>query len=162
MDNIAKVEQKLNEMNIPYKIVYHEAAYKVGDLSDIAFEYKEEIVKNLFLKDAKGSRHFLVVVQKDKRADLKKLRRQLGTGPLSFASEERLEKYLKLTRGAVSPFGIMNDTEREVEVVFDKDLVEKEILGVHPNDNTASIFLSFADIKRIVEDNGNSICYAEI
>jgi len=98
MDNITKVKQKLDAMDIPYKIVYHKAAFSVGDLDDIEFENKDDIVKNLFLRDLKGTRHFLIVVEKAKKADLKKLRQQLGCSALSFASEGRLEKYLKLSK----------------------------------------------------------------
>lgn len=78
------------------------------------------MVKNLFLRDAKGKRHFLVVLDKDKRADLKALQEQLSCSKLSFASEERLKKHLGLSRGSVTPLGILNDAQGMVELVFDR------------------------------------------
>lgn len=162
MDNKTKALQKLEEMNVPYKIINHKAAYHVGDLDGIEFEHKDDVVKNLFLRDAKGKRHFLVVLEKNKKADLKSIRQQLDCSALSFASERRLDKYLKLTKGSVSPLGIINDTQSDVEVVFDKDLVDKDVLGVHPNDNTATILISFKDLEKIIRANGNKIYYVEI
>jgi len=103
-----------------------------------------------------------VVLGKDKKADLKELRKQLGSSALSFASEQRLEKYLMLSKGSVSPLGIINDTNREVEVAFDVELTTKEILGIHPNDNTATVLLSFADLKKVIEINGNTIKYVTV
>ncbi|MDD2480661.1 MAG: YbaK/EbsC family protein, partial [Lutispora sp.] len=76
--------------------------------------------------------------------------------------DERLDKYLGLKKGAVSPLGIINDTNKDVEVVFDKDLVGIENLGVHPNDNTATVVLSYDDLKRIVSENGNRIKYVNL
>ena len=84
---------------------------------------KGTLCKNLFLRDAKGKRHFLVTCDEKKTVDLKALGRTLGAGNLSFASEERLEKYLGLKQGSVSPFGLMNDTDHAVEFFIDKDLI---------------------------------------
>jgi len=120
------------------------------------------VCKNLFLRDYKGKRHFIVVLDKDKQADLKKMRDQLGTTALSFASEERLQKYLQLSKGAVAPFGIINDTNCAVEVVFDKDLIGKKSLGFHPNENTATVWISFDDIKEVIQQNGNKIAYVTV
>ena len=86
------------------------------------------MVKNLFLRDAKGKRHFLVVLDKDKRADLKALQEQLSCSKLSFASEERLKKHLGLSRGSVTPLGILNDAQGMVELVFDRDLIGRRRL----------------------------------
>ena len=118
---------------------------------------KGEVCKNLFLRDAKGRRHFLVVVPGEARADLRALAAQLESSKLSFASAERLEKYLGLKQGEVTPLGVLNDADAAVEVVFDRGLERFPCLGVHPNDNTATVWLSLADILRVVEGNGNEI-----
>jgi Ala-tRNA(Pro) deacylase len=81
---------------------------------------------------------------------------------LTFASEERLFKYLQLRKGEVTPLGIINDLDALVEVVLDKDLIGKNKLGVHPNDNTATVWISFDDLKKIIEQNGNMIHYVTI
>ena len=108
--------------------------------------------KNLVLRDSKGKRHFLVTCDEKKKVDLKALGRQLGAGNVSFASEERLEKYLGLKQGSVSPFGLMNDTEKAVEFFIDKDLSRCKSLGIHPLENTATVFLSFKDLDKFLWD----------
>lgn len=120
------------------------------------------VCKNLFLRDEKGKRHFLVVLDKDKKADLKSIQKQQGSTKLSFASAKRLDKYLKLEKGEVTPLGVINDVDASVEVVFDDDLIEKTRLGVHPNTNTATVWISFEDLKKVIEQNGNKIKYLNI
>jgi Ala-tRNA(Pro) deacylase len=103
-----------------------------------------------------------VILPKDKQADMKLISEQLGCSRLSFASEERLGRFLKLTKGSVSPLGILNDADASVDVVFDKSLMGKKRLGVHPNDNTATVWLSFDDLHDIVRRNGNAIHFIEL
>lgn len=86
-----------------------------------------DMYKNLFLRDAKGEKHFMVVMNKDKKVDLRSLQKQLNCTRLSFASEESLYKYLYLHKGEVTPMAIINDSEGIVEVVLDNDLVEKNV-----------------------------------
>ena len=121
-----------------------------------------EVCKNLFLRDAKGERHFLVVLNKDKKADLKSIQKQLGCTRLGFASEGRLLEYLHLQKGEVTPLGIINDPDALVEVVLDNDLAGKTKLGFHPNDNTATLWISFNSLKKIIKRNGNKIHYVTI
>lgn len=157
------VLSKLEEMNIPYEMIEHEAAYTVEDMDRIGFDEKVTVCKNLFVRDQrKKATHWLVVLHKDKRADLDSLAVQLGTKHLSFASAERLQKYLGLAQGEVTPLGILNDENHSVIVVFDRDLIGKEHLGVHPNDNTATLIVSFDGIKRFVEDHGNTLLYVTV
>lgn len=158
MEQKNKVYKTLEECGIQYHVVEHPAVYTIEEMDALeTMIHKEAIVKNLFLRDAKGKKHFLVVLGKHKKADLKRLREQLESSPLSFASEDRLMKYLNLTKGAVTPFGIINDSQREVEVVIDRSLVGKDILGVHPNDNTATVFLSYEDLINVIETHGNKV-----
>ncbi|MDD4297522.1 MAG: prolyl-tRNA synthetase associated domain-containing protein [Ruminiclostridium sp.] len=162
MNNQEKVLQRLDDLGISYEIVQHSAVYTIEDMVALGLGEKGSIVKNLFLRDDKGKNHFLVLLAQDKKADLEKLRSQLNSTKLGFASEQRLDKYLGLSKGAVSPLGIINDTDHAVNVVFDKDLTTKDKLGVHPNDNTATVFISFDDLKKIIEMNGNKIVYLKI
>ena len=127
------------------------------EMEELGLEKMEETAKNLFLRDQKGKNHFLVVIRADKQANLKELGEKLGGVRLSFASEERLEKYLGLKKGAVTPLGILNDTACAVKVFLDRDFLEKEEIGVHPNDNTASVYLKTADLMQIIKEHGNSL-----
>ena len=152
-----KVFARLEELGVSYEVTEHPAVVTIGEMDALGLTAKGEVCKNLFLRDAKGRRHFLVVVPGEARADLRALAAQLESSKLSFASAERLEKYLGLKQGEVTPLGVLNDADAAVEVVFDRGLERFPCLGVHPNDNTATVWLSLADILRVVEGNGNEI-----
>jgi Ala-tRNA(Pro) deacylase len=157
-----KVFEVLNALNIDYQTINHSAVFTAEEGLKLNIPQYGDMCKNLFLSDAQGKRHFLVVLYKDKKADLKCIQKQLGCTRLTFASEERLFKYLQLRKGEVTPLGIINDLDALVEVVLDKDLIGKNKLGVHPNDNTATVWISFDDLKKIIEQNGNMIHYVTI
>ncbi len=156
-----KVYKRLNALEIKYEVTHHPPVFTIDEMECLKLPYSD-VCKNLFLRDAKGKKHFLVVLSKNKKANLKSIQEQLGTTNLSFASEKRLNKYLQLRKGEVTPFGILNDRECEVEVVMDKELKDKTKLGVHPNDNRATVWIAFSDLKRVIEENGNIINYATI
>lgn len=152
-----KVFAALEALAIEYRVVKHQAVFTVEEMDSLKLTRHGDVCKNLFLRDDKGNRHFLVVLDKGKRADLKSIQKQLGCTRLGFASEERLFKYLGLQKGEVTPLGIINDPEALVEVVLDSDLKGKDKLGFHPNDNTATVWISFDDLQRFIEKNGNKI-----
>ena len=141
-----RVYDALNKLGIKYEVVEHEPVHTMEDMDRLGLPEKGTLCKNLFLRDAKGKRHFLITCDENAKVDLKSLGRQLGAGNLSFASEERLEKYLGLKQGSVSPFGLMNDTDHAVEFFIDKNLSKCKSLGIHPLENTATVFLSFKDL----------------
>ena len=145
-----RVYDALEQLKIKYEVVEHEPVHTMEDMYRLGLPQKGTLCKNLFLRDAKGKRHFLVTCDEKKTVDLKTLGRQLGAGNLSFASEDRLEKYLGLKQGSVSPFGLMNDTEHAVEFFIDKDLSRCKSLGIHPLENTATVFLSFKDLDKFL------------
>lgn len=145
-----RVYDALDQLKIKYEVVEHEPVHTMEDMDRLGLPAKGTLCKNLFLRDAKGKRHFLVTCDEKKTVDLKTLGRQLGAGNLSFASEDRLEKYLGLKQGSVSPFGLMNDMEHAVEFFIDKDLSRCKSLGIHPLENTATVFLSFKDLDKFL------------
>lgn len=118
--------------------------------------------KNLFLRNQKGNRHYLVILESSKKADIKTLTSNLGEDRLSFASAERLMRFLGLEAGAVSPFGLINDTQKEVEVVIDQDLRTAAQVNFHPNVNTATVGISFSDFERFLSWCGNRVRYLKI
>ncbi len=157
-----KIIDKLNELNIQYKIVEHDAAFTMEDLAQHHLESYGHIPKNLVLRDVKGTRNMIVVLHGDKRANLQLIRDEIDSTKLSFASDERLMKYLSVEKGSVSALGIIFDTEKELEVYFDADLKNEEILGCHPNENTATVFLKFDDLKKYVESSGHRITFIKV
>lgn len=150
----------LGDKGIVYECMEHPPVYTMKDTEAAGITKKGAICKNLFLRDAKGTNHYLVTLPSAKRVNLKGLAEQLGSSKLSFASAERLQKYLGVAQGCVSPLGVLNDESRSVVVVFDQDLPDGGAVGVHPNDNTASIWLAFADLRKIIEQHGNPIAFA--
>ena len=139
----------LDEQGIQYEKMEHKAVFTMEEMDEVGISAKGGVVKNLFLRDGKGKNHFLVVVPEEKRVNLSDLSAQLNASKMSFASADRLAKYLGVVQGAVSPLGVLNDETGSVTVVFDKSL-ENKVIGVHPNDNTATLWLPFEELKKII------------
>ena len=98
--------------------------------------------KNLFFRNHKGNRHYLVCFDCECSMAIHDLEQKLHQGKLSFASEQRMERYLGLRPGSVSPFGLINDEQNHVHLFLDKYLLNYPSLSFHPNDNTATVVIS--------------------
>lgn len=158
-----KVLKKLQELNIAYKEVEHTPVYTIEDMDKLGNVFEgAKICKNLFVRDQKGKRHFLVVLPEEKRVPLADIATKIGSTKLSFASEERLMKYLKLAPGAVTPLAVINDETNDVEVVFDEDLKKEKLLGVHPCVNTSTILITPESLEKYVKESNNKIKYIKI
>lgn len=156
-ENLLKM---LDEMNIKYEIYTHSPMFTIED--SLEMNIPEGLVKNLFLRNDNGKKHYLVTICKEKNADLKQVRSEIGSSRLSFASEERLNKHLKLKKGSVTPLGVINDSENAVEVFFDEDMKNIEKIGVHPLENTATIFLSLDDLIKFINHTGHTVKFIKI
>ncbi|GAA0180967.1 prolyl-tRNA synthetase associated domain-containing protein [Clostridium sediminicola] len=152
----------LSDMNITYDIIEHPAVYTIEEMDNLSIDTNNQVVKNLFVRDDKKKRYFLIAVQKDKRVNLKELKTKLNCRPLSFASESALDEILGLNKGAVTPFGILNDTKCKVEVVLDNDVRYFHHIGIHPNDNTATVWIKPEDLEAVIKKHGNEFSYVEI
>ena len=159
MYNKQEVIELLNNKNIEFEMVEHEAVFTMEDMDNLNLGEKGTEVKNLFLRDEKGKNHFLVVAKEDTKIDLKTLKDKINSTKLSFASEERLQKYLGVTKGCVSPFGVLNDEQKEVKVFIDKNVEIEAKIAVHPNDNTATVYIATKDVENIIKEHGNSVEY---
>ncbi|MEG0998896.1 MAG: YbaK/EbsC family protein [Clostridiales bacterium] len=131
-------------------------------LATLHLDKDEVIPKNLFLRDNKKTHYYLVAIDKNKRLDLKKLRQQLQSRSLTFASNADLEKYLGLTQGSVSPLGILNDVTLSVEIILDTDIMVNKKIGIHPNENTATIWLNPKDLENLIITHGNIIHHIKL
>lgn len=119
--------------------------------------------KNLFVRDDKKREYFLITVKGNKRVDLKEFRKSHGTRPLSFASAEDLMNFLKLTPGSVTPLGLLNGAGHNVKFFLDKDFLEPPgLIGIHPNENTATVWLKTGDLLKLIKENGNEVELAEL
>jgi Ala-tRNA(Pro) deacylase len=118
--------------------------------------------KNLFLRNQKGDRHYLVILVHTKRADLRAVANQIGDGKLSFASHERLMTHLGVAPGSVSPFGLIHDRNKHVRVFLDRDLKSAARISFHPNINTATVTMAFADFEKFLAFTGARVAYVDV
>jgi len=156
------VETRLRELGISFERHEHPPVFTVEQAEKHWAGIDATHCKNLFLRNQKGTRHYLVIVKHSKRADLRSVSTQIGDGKLSFASPDRLMKYLGLTPGSVSPFGLMNDCDRHVHVAIDCDLKSAARVSFHPNINTATLTLAFSDFQRFLSTCGQVVQYVSV
>ena len=153
----------LTDNHIWHEITEHRAVYNMAELSQIDIPYPEADAKNLFVRDDKKRNYYLITVKGDKRVDLKEFRHRHKLRPLSFASEHDLMDIMHLTAGSVTPLGILNDSEIKVRVFIDEYFLEQSnLIGVHPNDNTATLWLKTDDLIGIIKKHGNPVDIVEI
>jgi Ala-tRNA(Pro) deacylase len=144
----------LDNIHIAYKKYEHPPVFTVEEAQKHRPPGDFWECKNLFLRNRKGDKHYLVTVHADKRLDLKAVGEIVGE-KVGFASPERLKKYLDLEPGSVSPFGLLNDTNHEVVFILDSDALKHEYIGVHPNTNTQTLVIKTDDFKRTIESLDN-------
>lgn len=159
--NKEEIYQYLKEQGIPYEITEHKAVYNMAELDSVVLPYPEWDAKNLFVRDDKKENYCLITVRGDKKVDLKKFRKSHGLRPLSFASAEDLLRFLGLTPGSVSPLGILDDSECRVHFYLDASF-SGHLIGMHPNDNTATVWLPADDLVRLIREHGNAVDFAEL
>ena len=154
-ENRKKVFDVLQELGITYEVYEHPPL----DTIEIALEYWKDIdamhCKNLFFRNHKGNRHYLVIIKDTTPFSIRSLEQKLKQGKLTFSSEKRLMKYLGVKPGSVSPFGLINDKEHHVYVFLDEQIRNAEKISFHPNDNTASLVLDYSDFLKYLAKMGN-------
>jgi Ala-tRNA(Pro) deacylase len=145
----------LANLNIPHKTGWHTAVFTVEEGRALRGSAEGGHTKNLFLRDKKGV-PFLVVAQEDTAIELKSLHRQLGaSGRFSFGSTELMRELLGVEPGSVTPFSVINDTDRRVIVVLDAALMAHEALNFHPLVNTGTTTISRQDLLKFLEATGH-------
>jgi len=155
--------QILDELSIPFEYLEHPPAPTI----EIAVKYWKDIkgtthCKNLFFRNHKGNMHYLVIFDHRRSLAIHDLEKRLKQGKLSFASEQRMQKYLGLKPGSVSPLGLIHDKEKHVYLFLDKNLGNYPRISFHPNDNTASIIIDFQDFIKFLNHCGNSFEFLEL
>ena len=152
--NKQQIYEYIKQRNIWYEITEHEAVFSMKEVPNIEIPYPEADAKNLFICDDKKRNYYLITIRGNKRANLKKFKQENNTRSLSFASEKDLKDILGLVPGSVSPLGVLNNRENNVNIFIDKDFTkEPYIIGIHPNDNTATIWLKTKDLIKIIEEH---------
>lgn len=157
-----QVLDHLRSNGIAFDIVEHEPVYTMEGMQALGLPFADDVVKNLFVRDDKKRAYYLVVMPEDRPCNMKALRKALASRPLRFASEEDLSAILGLTPGAVTPFGILNDADCRVTLVIDRSLSDQRGIGIHPNDNTATVHVALNDVVDIVRNHGNDVVMVDL
>ncbi len=157
-----KLYKVLDELQISFDYHEHPPVPTVEEASKYWKDIESAHCKNLFFRNHKGNRHYLVIFEYSRVLNIRDLELRLGQGKISFASPKRMMKYLGLEPGSVSPFGLINDKDDHVHVFLDANLKNSEKISFHPNINTASIVISYADFERFLNYTGNSFDFIRL
>ncbi len=145
----------LDQAGINYRVLHHAPLMTVEDARAIRGEHETEQgqIKNLFLKNKKG-KMWLLTLHEDRAIDLKQAAIDIGAKRFSFCSPDRLMTYLGVVPGAVSPFGLLNDHNREVTFYIDEALLTHEEVHAHPMDNRITVSIGTRDLLQFLEERG--------
>ena len=161
--NKQEIYDLLIQKNIPHEITEHEGVYNMAEVAMIELPHPEAEAKNLFIRDDKKQNFYLITVKGDKRVDLKQFRKDHSTRALHFVSAELLMEILGLIPGAVTPMGLLNDSECKVHWFLDKAFLDEPgLIGVHPNDNSATVWLNVEDLADLIKEHGNEMDWIEV
>lgn len=155
--NKEQIYEYLDNMNIWYEILNHKAVFNMDDISKIDLPYPEADAKNLFVRDDKKKNYYLITIKGNRKINLKEFRKKYNTRPLSFASSDELINILKLEPGSVTPFGLLNDKENKTVLFIDKYFIKLNLIGIHPNDNKATLWIKTSDLISIMKNNGKTV-----
>lgn len=157
------VYELLERLDIPYERLDHEAVATIEACQGVDKLLDIRLCKNLFLCNAQRTKFYLLLMPGEKRFSTKEVCRQIQSARLSFAPAEYMERFLNISPGAVSVMGLMNDKEKQVQLLIDREVLESEYLGCHPCVNTASLKLKMADIiSRFLPDTGHDYVVVEL
>jgi Ala-tRNA(Pro) deacylase len=151
-----QVTNLLDELQISYDIYEHPPVHTVEEALPYWNNIDATHCKNLFFRNHKGNRHYLVILNHEQQLKIRDLEQRLKQGKISFASTKRMERYLGLGGGSVSVFGLINDKENHVHLYLDATLKSAERISFHPNENTSTLVISFNSFLRFLDWSGNS------
>ena len=161
--NKEEIYNFLKSKNIQYEVTEHKACINMAEIAEVELPYPEADAKIFLYVMIKRGKYYLITVKGDKRVDLKEFKQKYNTRSLSFASENDLMNIMNLPAGSVTPLGLLNDNECKVQFCIDKDFFnESELIGVHPNDNTATVWLKTKDLINIIKEQGNIVHIVEL
>ncbi|MBR3967471.1 MAG: prolyl-tRNA synthetase associated domain-containing protein [Clostridia bacterium] len=153
----------LRGLDIEYTRVDHDAAATIADCELVDGELGTKMCKNLFLCNSQKTTFYLLLMPGDKHFKTKEVSHALGIARLSFAPEEYLFSLMGLCPGAVTVLGLMNDKDKNINLLIDKDILKEEYLGCHPCVNTSSLKIKMSDIlEKFLPSTGHSVTAIEL
>ena len=154
MDPYQQVKEKLDELGISFDVVEHPPAFTT-EQADSYIEGLEGVrTKSMFLTNKKKTQYYLLIMDDQKSLDMDDFKEQVGANRIRMASSDSLAEKMQLPAGTVSPFGLLNNAEKDILVYFDKDIVSEEIMTFHPNTNEKTIFVATQDIFKFLTHLG--------
>ena len=155
MNGDPKLYEILKQLEVTFEYYEHPPAPTIEEAKVYWKDLEATHCKNLFFRNHKGDKHYLVILEHTRQLDIHDLEKRLKQGKISFASKQRMMKYLGITPGSVSPFGLINDTNHHIYVFFDDQLRNSSKISFHPNINTASLVIQFKDFMKFMHWSGN-------
>ena len=162
MDLYKKVEEKLNEMNIPFEIVEHEPALTTEQADSFIEGIEGVRTKTMFLTNKKKTKFYLLIMDDKKRLDMDIFKEIVASKQIKMASKNSLFEKMMLPPGVVSPFGLLNNEDKDIKVYIDKEIIDEERMCFHPNTNEKTIFLKTLDLLKFIESIGYDVNIVEI
>lgn len=156
MTNREEVLKTLDSLGVEYEVYEHPPVPTVEEAIPYWDRIEATHCKNLFFRNHKGNRHYLVILRHDRKLNIRELEQRLKQGKISFASPHRMERYLGLSGGSVSVFGLINDEENHVHLFLDDALQSARKISFHPNENTATVVISSQSFLKFLDWSGNS------
>ena len=154
MEAYQQVKDKLEELGIEFEVVEHPPAFTT-EQADSYIEGLEGVrTKSMFLTNKKKTQFYLLIMDDQNPLDMDDFKEQVGANRIRMASTESLAEKMQLPAGTVSPFGLLNNEEKDILVYFDQDIVSEEIMTFHPNTNEKTIFIKTQDLFRFLESIG--------
>jgi len=162
MNGDPRLYRILGQLGIPFDYYEHPPVTTIAEARKYWKDIEATHCKNLFFRNHKGDRHYLVIIEHSHSLPVHELEKRLGQGKLSFASDERMKKYLGLSPGSVSPFGLINDAGHHVRLFLDENLQSAVKISFHPCINTASLIIPFPGFEKFLRWTGNSFEYMKL
>ena len=161
--NKQEIYEHLNKNGIAFEITEHAAVWNMEDVAQLEMPHPEADAKNLFVRDTRADRYYLVLLLWHERLDIKGYRDVVGwSRRIAFCGDDELKEYLGVTTGACSVFGMLNDTTHAVTLVVGHSIAaapETEMINFHPNDNRATVTMTVGDMRRVIEAMGCRVIY---
>ena len=162
MDAYQQVANKLQELGITFDVVEHPPAFTT-EQADGYIEGMEGVrTKSMFLTNKKKTQYYLLIMDDKKRLDMDNFKVQVGADRIRMASLDSLAEKMSLPAGTVSPFGLLNNEEKDIQVYFDKEIINEERMSFHPNTNEKTIFVSTTDLFKFLKVLGYSYQVLEL
>jgi Ala-tRNA(Pro) deacylase len=162
MNGDPRIYKILKDLNIHFDYYGHPPVPTIDEARKYWKDIEATHCKNLFFRNHKGNLHYLVIIEHSRDLFIRDLEKRLKQGKLSFASDKRMNKYLGLMPGSVSPFGLINDTSGHVRIFLDENLKRSKKISFHPCVNTASLVITFEDFERFLHWTGNNYEYLKL